>query len=399
VGANSQAVPVPEALAVVLVGIGQDIAPHVRRELLNNRLDIVAEFPSAAVATEALREHRKHRRVVVTQFRSASDEAGLRRLNVALVGWPVIALVDVESDPENLFRANRAGAAQVVPLPLQPADFRCALDAVGVQFDLRSRVTDPIVFSGGSAGCGASTLACAVAHEFAVLTGTKTVLIELVPQMGTLATNLKVTPKATLDALLTDADRLDMYLVQNALTPIGDNLLVLPGPTGFMAPGWIRPDAVDQLIDLVRRLAGVVILDVHPTFDDLHFRLIDTADRAVLVMQQSIAAVRSLKLLLDNLSVTRPADRTHFVLNMYDPDIPGLTLDDIEQAMEVPGIIPVPRDTAALLVAMKRGGPLRLVAPHSPILKAVAGLVHALGGPGGPPRSGFFTRLVQAFGG
>ena len=396
-GANSQAVPVPEALAVILAGIGEDLAPHVRRELLNNRLDVVAEFPNAMVATEALRAHRKHRRVLVTRFQSAADEAGLRRLNSALVGWPVIALVDLDGDPENLFRANRAGAAQIVPLPLQPADFRCALDAVGVQFDLRSHVTDPIVFSGGSAGCGASTLACAVAHEFAILTGTKTVLIELVPQMGTLATNLKPNPKATLDVLLTDADRLDLYLVQNALTPIGDNLLVLPGPAGFMAPGWIRPDAVEQLIDFVRRLAGVVILDVHPTFDDLHFRLIDTADQAVLITQQSIAAVRSLKLLLDNLSVTRPADRTHLVLNMYDPDIEGLSADDITEAMDVPGLITVPRDTTALLMALKRGQPLRLVAPHSPILKAVGGLVRALGGIGGPPRSGLFTRLVQAF--
>jgi Flp pilus assembly CpaE family ATPase len=117
----------------------------------------------------------------------------------------------------------------------------------------------------------------------------------------------------------------------------------------------------------------------------------------VLITQQSIAAVRSLKLLLDNLSVTRPADRTHLVLNMYDPDIEGLSADDITEAMDVPGIITVPRDTTALLMALKRGQPLRLVAPHSPILKAVGGLVRALGGIGGPPRSGFFTRLVQAF--
>ena len=76
--------------------------------------------------------------------------------------------------------------------------------------------------------------------------------------MGTLATNLKLNPKATLDTLLADADRLDLYLVQNALTPIGDNLFVLPGPAGFMAPGWIRPNTVDQLIDFVRRLAASV---------------------------------------------------------------------------------------------------------------------------------------------
>ena len=255
--------------------------------------------------------------------------------------------MDLDGDPENLFRANRAGAAQIVPLPLQPADFRCALDAVGVQFDLRSRVTDPIVFSGGSAGCGVSTLACAVAHEFAILTGTKTVLIELVPQMGTLATNLKLNPKATLDALLTDADRLDLYMVQNALTPIGDNLLVLPGPAGFMAPGGSgrRGRSAHRLRATARRRR--------------HSRRPPDVRRPPLPAHRhgrpggadhpaEHAAVRSLKLLLDNLSVTRPADRTHLVLNMYDPDIEGLSADDIAEAMDVPGSLRS-RATGALL--------------------------------------------------
>lgn len=132
---------------------------------------------------------------LVTRFRSAADEAGLKRLTSVLPGWPVVALVDVDVDPENLFRANRAGAAQIVPLALQPADFRAALNAVEVQFDLRSQASETIAFSSASGGCGGSTLAAAVAHEFATQTGTKTVLIEVAPQMGTLATNLNLKPK------------------------------------------------------------------------------------------------------------------------------------------------------------------------------------------------------------
>ncbi len=390
----------PEAPSVVLVGVDEVLAPHVRRELLNYPIDLAAEYPGAAAAAESLREHRRTRRVIVTRFRSEADEAGLRRLNSVLAGWPVVALVDIDADPENLFRANRAGAAQLVPLPLQPADFRSALDAVGIQFELRSQAAETIVFSAASSGCGGSTLAATAAHEFATQLGTKTILIELVSQMGALATNLNLAPKATLDTLLKSADRLDLYMLQTALTPVGDNLLVLPGPAGLMVPGWLNADAVTQLLDLARRSAGVVILDLHPTFDDLHFGLIDGADHAVLITQQNIAAIRSLRLLLDNLRPDRTAGRTHLVLNMYDPEVEGLAVPDIERALSVSGIRTIPRDTPAMLAAMNRGQPLRLVAPHSPVLKAVGGLVQTLRG-GVPVRSnegsGLFSRLIHAF--
>lgn len=391
---------VSEAPSVVLVGVDEVLAPQVRRELLNYPIDLAAEYRDCTLAVESLREHQRTRRVIVTRFRSEADEAGLRRLNSVLAGWPVVALVDIDADPENLFRANRAGAAQLVPLPLQPSDFRSALDAVVIQFDLRSQAAETIVFSAASSGCGGSTLAATTAHEFATQLGKRTVLIELVSQMGALATNLNLTPKATLDTLLNSVDRLDLYMLQNALTPVGDNLLVLPGPAGLMAPGWLRVDAVRQLVDLARRLAGVVILDLHPTFDDLHFGLIDTADHAVLITQQNIAAIRSLRLLLDNLRPNRAAGRTHLVLNMYDPEIHGLAVSDIEHALGVSGIRTIPRDTPAMLAAMNRGQPLRLVAPHSPVLKAVGGLVQTLRG-GVTAKieesSGLFSRLIHAF--
>jgi AmiR/NasT family two-component response regulator len=68
-----------------------------------------------------------------------------------------VALIDLQTEAENLFCANRAGAAQLVPLPLDARDLRAAVDAASVQFNLNARLASTVVFTPASGGCGAST--------------------------------------------------------------------------------------------------------------------------------------------------------------------------------------------------------------------------------------------------
>jgi pilus assembly protein CpaE len=216
--------------------------------------------------------------------------------------------------------------------------------------------------------------------------------------MGVLATNLNLTPKATLPELIERADNLDPYLFQNALTPAGGNLQVIPRPAGVMPAGWLSRRRMDKVMELARRHADVVVLDVPPSFDALQFELVNAADHAVLICQQSIAAVRALRRLLDSLGEAR-AGGTHLVLNMFDPAVKGLSVEDIQRAMGTTGFRPVPRDTAGLLAAVNHGQPLRDAAPNSPVLKAVAALVtQMLGEPAGgrAAETGLFSRFFHA---
>ena len=388
----------PSAGSAITVGLDIRLAGDIRHELGEYPLRMVAEFPTPEAAIEAFGRARGGPRIIITQFRSQADQTGLRRLNGLLAGWPVIALVDIQADPENLFWANRAGAAQVVPLPLDPKDLRAALDTVAVQFNLNTHLAQTIVFTPASGGCGATTLAAVAAQEIATQLGRKTLLIELAPQLGSLATNLGLTPKATLPDMIERGDGLDLFLLQNALTPAGNNLSVLPGPVGLMPAGWLRRSRAERLVQLARKMAEVVVLDVPPTFDALQFDLVNAADHAVLIGQQSVAAVRSLRLLLDNLGPSRNGD-TRLVLNMFDPASRGFSVEDIRRAMGVPELVAVPRDTTAMLAAVNRGLPLREVAPHSPALKCVSRLVEQLVGEpsvGKPGGAGLFSRLFQA---
>lgn len=386
---------------VVAVGLDERLLREAQAAL-GEMHRVSAEFPTADAAVEAFRQSRSGPRVLLTAFRGQADERGLRKLNAGLAGWPVVALVDLQAEAESLFWANRAGAAQLVPLPLDPRDLRAAVDAAGVQFNLNARRAATVVFTPASGGCGASTLALAAAHEVATRHGRKTLLIELAPQMGVLTTNLNLTPNATLPELIERADSLDPYLFRNALTPAGENLHVIPGPAGVMPAGWLSRRRMEKVMELARRQADVVVLDVPPTFDALQFELVNAADHAVLICQQSIAAVRALRLLLDSLGEARTGG-THMVLNLFDPAVKGLSVEDIQRAMRTTGFRPVPRDSAGMLAAVNHGQPLRDAAPNSPVLKAVAGLVtQMLGEPaGGSPaaragEAGVFSRFFHA---
>ncbi len=400
--ALASAKPLPAArddfgAGVVTVGLEGRLLREARGAL-GELHPVTAEFPSADDAVEAFRHSLPRPRVLLTAFRSQADERGVRKLNAGLAGWPVVALVDLQAETENLFWANRAGASQLVPLPLDPRDLRAAIDAAGVQFNLCARRAATVVFTPASGGCGASTLALAAAHEIATRHGRKTILIELAPQMGVLATNLNLAPSATLPELIDRADSLDPYLFQNALTPAGENLHVIPGPAGVMPAGWLSRRRMEKVLELARRQADVVVLDVPPTFDAIQLELVNAADHAVLICQQSIAAVRALRLLLDSLGKAR-AGGTHLVLNLFDPAVRGLSVEDIQRAMGTTGFRPVPRDAAGTLAAVNLGQPLRDAAPSSPVLKPVAALVAQMLGepPGGRSGgAGVFSRFFHS---
>src|SRR5207237_844237 len=107
------------------------------------------------------------------------------------VGRPLVALVGRDSAAELVFAVNRAGASQVLPLPLGLADLKAALHAVKVRHSSPQSVAARrvVAVSGVTGGCGATTIAINLAYEVSHLFDLSCVLVELAP-MGMIATCL-----------------------------------------------------------------------------------------------------------------------------------------------------------------------------------------------------------------
>src|SRR5262249_24132985 len=122
-------------------------------------------------------------------------------------------------------------------------------------------------------------------------------LVELARQMGTLATYLDLEPPWTTRDLLAEPSLLTMQGVRRALARAPSGLAVLAGPYQDLAGLPASSRGVFQLVDLCRRLAPLVVLDVPCTFDEFQFETLALAEAVLLVGVQSVSSVRSLKLL------------------------------------------------------------------------------------------------------
>src|SRR5262245_49728039 len=120
-------------LKVLLVNTSETLLPTVRQALHNHPAVSEGEFTKAGDLIDNCRWTQNESPLVPFHLNSIDDLEDLQRVKRAFTEWPIIALVDgCESRSYSLLLlANRGGAAQVVPTPLDEEDFRLAMEAVG----------------------------------------------------------------------------------------------------------------------------------------------------------------------------------------------------------------------------------------------------------------------------
>ena len=204
--------------------------------------------------------------------------------------------------------------------------------------------------------------------------------------MGTLAAYLNIEPAVTTHELLGDASRLTTHGVRQALTSIGPGLDVLVGPYLDISPAHFSPRHVYQLVELCRRLATTVVLDVPCAFDDLQFETLALADQVVLVGVQSISSIRTLKMVRDTLEREEGIRGQRLVINRYEPGLTSFTSQRLAELLQAPAVRTVANDYPSMIAAVNHGKPLRLAAPHSRVLADIRALADSLQEPPGAAR-------------
>jgi pilus assembly protein CpaE len=383
---------------VVLIGISEELAPTVRQELKNVTATVQAEYRGADTALAGLRAGQTERKLFIVNFEAPADAQCIRRLVETQRGSPIMAFVEMADHPQNLLEANRAGATQVIPMPVQSADLHKALSCLAVQYRPPAKDCPIIAFTGSAPGCGATTLATNAAYEMATLHKQHAVLIELSQQMGVLATNLDIQPIYTLAELLADPEQMDAQLVQRSLVRVADNFDILAGSRDVGQSSAFALSGVLRVLDFVRPLAQYIVLDVPCTYDEFQFEALGSASQIVLVGEQSIPSIRTLKLILDTLRPGPGQHTFHVVINRYDPKMEGLAIGDLEKALALTNIRTIPDDRPGVLVAANEGKLLRQLNPNSAVLTGIDDLVDQLLGTNEPrTQSGLLRRFFSVF--
>ncbi len=297
-----------------------------------------------------------------------------------------VVLVRRRLDTSTLKDAMRAGVREVVKLD----DLTGLTQACQASIELTRQVRGDTgngrpeatglgrlitVFS-AKGGCGKTTVSTNLAATLAK-TGHRVCLVDLDLAFGDVAIALQLFPERGIADLAARSGRLDRTSVAGAVTNHSPNLDTLLAPVEPGAAEAVSADMVSELLQVLKGMYDVVVVDTPPAFTDQVLTAFDASDHMALLTTLDIPALKNLKLSLETLDLLGYSrDRFHIVLNRADSKV-GLAIEDVQKTLKLPIAALLP-SSRAVPAAINRGTPIVHDAPNHPVSTAIRNLADTL---------------------
>ena len=152
-------------MKTILVGVPAAEAATIRAELAARAMSIEAEVATPAEAVTRFARPDAPSRLFIVNVRTDPEAAGIRSLRTAFPSTPLVALADKSGTAAAMIAVNRAGADQVVGVPIDRADLNDALDQLSMRSQPSGRSHILVVVSGTITGTGSATVAANLAES------------------------------------------------------------------------------------------------------------------------------------------------------------------------------------------------------------------------------------------
>jgi pilus assembly protein CpaE len=173
-----------------------------------------------------------------------------------------------------------------------------------------------IAFIASRGGAGSSSLAHNVAWHLGQEFREEVVLMDLDITFGTAGLAFNVETPQGIHTALAEPDRLDDVLLERFLAEYDEHVKLLVSPAQLSVEEKLYMDALDRLLELVRRRSSFVVLDVPHRWAPWAQQLLLDADEVVVVGSLDLASLRDTKNLVERLREKRgDAAPVHMVLN------------------------------------------------------------------------------------
>jgi pilus assembly protein CpaE len=319
---------------------------------------------------------------------------------------PTIAIGSF-AGPHVMRRAMQAGVRDYLPAPVRAGDLLEAVRRIAREHGVAP--VDPergtlIAVMNVKGGSGASFVAANLAHIVAARRNIEVGLLDLDLQFGALPLSFDLEQRTTLLEALLASEHLDQVALKGYMARHDSGVYVLSAMAEQLALPWeIPPQALNNLIAVMRQTFPVVVADLPRQIDPLSTAVLDQADKVLMVTQQSLAHTRDAKrmqhVLLNTLSV--PRERLMLILNRHT-DKQSIRGRDIVETVNPPSMTVLPNDFRTVSEALDVGAPIYDHNRESPISKAMVELVDSLGikagTPVAKPRRGLRAALAGALG-
>jgi len=274
---------------------------------------------------------------------------------------------------EGMRLAMQAGARDFLPEPVAAGELQATLGRMLMEAHAeRGSVGKLIAVMNAKGGSGATMLACNLAHQLSVRSGT-TLLLDLDLQFGSVAHCLDVQPTHSHVDVLQQIDELDSVALRGFCSHFSPTLHVLGGRTGELCLSQdVRLEQLEALLRLARSTYDWVVVDLPRQIDHLTGVTLEQADQVYIVLQQSLShlkdATRLMSILRDDLGVQ--GSRLQVVINRYNKASP-ISLKDIGEALRCVNPQKLPNDYAVVSESQNTGVPLEVHAPRAAITAAL----------------------------
>lgn len=224
-----------------------------------------------------------------------------------------------------------------------------------------------IAFVGAKGGVGSSTIAHNMAYAFSNNLDTETILTDLDLSFGTAALNFNHDGGGSFYDALSAPDRVDATLLDRLMSKLGNKLSLLNGPGTLDREMSFDPHAVETVLDIVRKAAPMIVVDVPNAWAPWVKHTLMAADEVVITASPELPALRNAKNLMDLLKVGRPNDRLpRLVLNQVGvPKRPEIPAADFSKALGIDLSAVIPHDPQIFGQAQGNGQMVFEVAPKS----------------------------------
>lgn len=287
----------------------------------------------------------------------------------------------------------RAGAHDVIPLPLRAEDLEASLAPIRDDLGKRKTMSDTakakvvsVVKSVG--GVGATALLTQMAIRYArneTARGRGVCLIDLDMQFGDVAFQLGLQPRLSLSDLLEAGARLDGELLRATTTDHPSGLKVIAAPRDMMPLEGLPSDHLLNIVDVATREFGTVFLDLPTNWTNWSLSLVARSDLVLLVTELTVAGVNRARRQLDLLDSQDLGNLDiRVIVNRYDKAMAKTVRPaDVHEALKREVAYTVSNDFALMRMAIDRGVPIDEIRRKTPLAKDLdaldAGVAAALG--------------------
>ena len=375
----------PAPVRLLLAGVEGEASALMGARVSGFPLDLVIIDPAEPIEPSVL----AGAAAAVIQVVEGNDQSVARFKALADGSVPLIAAA-YEPSLSFVRALVRAGAHDVIPLPLDPQELETALDPIRKMIAAESsrprtghqKIVTMIKSEGG---VGATSLLSQMALRFAErerAAGREACLLDLDVQFGDAAVQLGLQPTLTFSDLLEAGKRLDGELIRAVATQHARGLRVISAPKEIMPLEAMTSDQLLSIVDFATEEFGTVFVDLPTNWTNWSLSLLARSDLVLMVTELTVPSLHRARRQLDLLaSQDMAALNLRILVNRSEKGLfRSLGPADAERVLRRPVSYTFANDHSTMCEAIDRGVPITEVRRKCALVKDIDTLEQGVSG-------------------